>query len=167
VIRTAREEDLPVLQETERAAGRAFADIGMTTVADDEPLTLEVLRDFQRADRAWVHVDGDDIPAAYLLTEIIDGYAHIEQVSVHPDHARKGIGQALIDHLAQWARERKITAMTLTTFTNVPWNGPYYQRCGFRPLANTELTPGLRKIRADEIARGLDEWPRISMRREL
>ena len=57
--------------------------------------------------------------------------------------------------------------MTLTTFTDVPWNGPYYQRCGFRPLANTELTPGLRKIRADEIARGLDEWPRISMRREL
>jgi hypothetical protein len=51
---------------------------------------LEILRDFQRADRASVHVDGDGIPAAYLLTEIIDCYAHIEQVSVHPDHARKG-----------------------------------------------------------------------------
>jgi GNAT superfamily N-acetyltransferase len=79
----------------------------------------------------------------------------------------RGIGRALIDHLAQWARERKIAAMTLTTFTDVPWNGPYHLTMRLTSLANTELTPGLSKIRADEIARGMDEWPRISMRREL
>jgi GNAT superfamily N-acetyltransferase len=167
VIRPARAADLPVLQEIERAAGRAFADIGMKAVADDEPPTLEVLRDFQSAERAWVHVDSDDIPAAYLLAEIIDGCAHIEQISVHPDHARQGIGRALVERLAQWARDRKITAMTLTTFADVPWNGPYYRRCGFRPVAEAALTPGLRKIRAAEHARGLDEWPRVCMRRDL
>ena len=112
-------------------------------------------------------MDGDGIPAAYLLTEIIDCYAHIEQVSVHRTTPGRGIGRALIDHLAQWARERKIAAMTLTTFTDVPWNGPYYLTMRLTSLANTELTPGLSKIRADEIARGMDEWPRISMRREL
>jgi GNAT superfamily N-acetyltransferase len=139
----------------------------MMPVADDEPPTLEVLRDFQRAGRAWVHVDGDDIPAAYLLAEMVDGCVHIEQVSVRREMAGSAIGRALIDHVAQWAREHRVTAMTLTTFTEVPWNGPYYRRCGFRFLADTELTPGLRRTRCDEAALGLDRWPRAGMRRAL
>ena len=49
----------------------------------------------------------------------------------------------------------------------MPWNGPYYERCGFRVLADDELTPGLREIRAHEIALGLDRWPRVCMRRDL
>ena len=51
--------------------------------------------------------------------------------------------------------------------TDVPWNGPYYERHGFRYLAEKEETPGLKEIRAAEIARGLDQWPRACMRREL
>jgi GNAT superfamily N-acetyltransferase len=166
-IRLAREEDLPVFQEIELAAGRPFAEIGMTEIADDDPPALEILTGFQRAGRAWAHVGADDVPDAYLLADIVDGSAHIEQVSVHPDSAGKRIGRALIEHLAQWARQHGIGAMTLTTFTDVPWNGPYYQQGGFRFLADEELTAGLRKIRAAEIARGLDEWPRACMRREL
>jgi hypothetical protein len=49
----------------------------------------------------------------------------------------------------------------------VPWNGPYYERCGFRVLPDDDLTPGLREIRAHEIAFGLDRWPRVTMRRDL
>lgn len=166
-IRLAREADLPVFQEIELAAGQAFADLGMAAVAEDDPPTLEALRGFQRAGTAWTHVGANDVPDAYLLAGIVDGCAHIEQVSVHPDSARKGIGRALVEQLAQWARQRAIGAMTLTTFTEVPWNGPYYQRCGFRYLTDAELTPGLRHLRAAETARGLDEWPRACMHREL
>ena len=36
-IRPAREADLPRLQDIERAAGRAFADLGMHLVAEDAP----------------------------------------------------------------------------------------------------------------------------------
>lgn len=166
-IRLARGEDLPVIQDIEVAAGRPFADVGMTAVAGDDPPTLQSLRDFQRAGRAWVHVRAGDNPDAFLLADMVDGCAHIAQVSVHPDSARRGIGRALIEHLAQWTRERGISAMTLTTFVEVPWNGPYYRRCGFRFLADAEITPGLREIRAIEAARGLDEWPRACMRRDL
>jgi hypothetical protein len=58
-------------------------------------------------------------------------------------------------------------ALTLTTFTEVPWNAPYYERCGFRRLPEAELTPGLREIRRREAAHGLDRWPRTCMRRDL
>jgi hypothetical protein len=58
-------------------------------------------------------------------------------------------------------------ALTLTTFTEVPWNAPYYRRCGFRCLEEAELTPGLRELRDHEAALGLDRWPRVCMRRDL
>ena len=57
--------------------------------------------------------------------------------------------------------------MTLTTFAEVPWNAPYYARLGFTILATDQLTPGLRRIRDHEVARGLDAWPRVAMRRPL
>ncbi|MEU8350121.1 GNAT family N-acetyltransferase [Streptomyces sp. NPDC048845] len=107
------------------------------------------------------------VPVAYLLAEDVDGCAHIDQVSVHPDHAGRRLGRALIEHAAGRARERGSAAQTLTTFAEVPWNAPYYERCGFRRLRGDELTPGLRRIRAAEAAHGLDRWPRVCMRREL
>lgn len=166
-IRVAREAELAVLRDIERAAGRCFADIGMAFVAEDEPPSIATLRAFQRDARAWVHADAGDRPVAYLLAGIVDGNAHLDQVSVHPDHAHRRIGRGLMDHLAGWARERALPAITLTTYTEVAWNGPYYQRCGYRYLADDELTPGLRELRAAEAAHGLDQWPRACMRLDL
>lgn len=167
MIRLARADDLPALRDIERAAGKAFADIDMAFVAEDEPPSIEMLRTFQQAGRAWVSVDQHDRPVAYLIAELVDGDAHIEQVSVHPDHRGERLGLRLIEHLGGWARDHGARALTLTTFTEVAWNGPYYERCGFRPLDESELTPGLRRVRAAEAAHGLDRWPRATMRREL
>lgn len=160
MVRPAREDDLARLADVEVAAGRAFADIGMTAIAEDAPFTVDELRPYQRDGRAWV---AGDPPYAYLIADWVDGDLHIEQVSVHPDRAGQGIGRRLIEHVAAWAG----TPVTLTTFADVPWNAPYYERLGFRRLRDDELTPGLRAIRAGEAARGLDRWPRVAMRREL
>lgn len=159
-IRLVNEAELGALRDIERAAGRCFRDLGMPEIADDEPLSVDVLAEYQRAGRAWAAVDEADRPVAYLICDDVDGAVHIEQVSVHPDHGRQGIGRALIDHIGAGA-----SALTLTTFAEVAWNGPYYQRCGFRVLHDDELTPGLRAIRAKEAAHGLDRWPRVAMRR--
>lgn len=166
-IRATHPDDLPRLQDIERAAGRCFRDVGMPEVADDEPFSLGELTRYHRDGLAWVAAGDTGIPAAYLLADRVDGNLHVEQVSVHPDHARRGIGRSLLDHLAAHAAHEGVPALTLTTFTDVPWNAPYYARCGFRPLAPAELTPGLRAIRAHEAAHGLDRWPRVCMRREL
>lgn len=167
MIRPAREGDLPVLRDIERAAGRLFGGIGMAAIAADEPPTLDELRCYERAGRAWVAVDGGDRAIAYLIADLVDGNTHLEQISVHPDHAHRGIGRALIEHAAAWSAERGHPALTLMTFTDVPWNAPYYERCGFRRLPDAEFTPGLRAVRAREAAHGLDRWPRTGMRRDL
>ncbi|WP_082899841.1 GNAT family N-acetyltransferase [Rhodococcus phenolicus] len=166
-LRLATSSDLPLLQDIERAAGAPFADLGMTAVADDEPPSIEELQHYCDAGRAWVHLDSENRPDGYLLADVVDGNAHVEQVSVHPDHARAGIGRMLLEHAVRWARDHGHDAMTLTTYVDVPWNGPYYARLGFRVVDDAHLTPELREIRAAEARHGLDRWPRAAMRREL
>ncbi|WP_059006832.1 GNAT family N-acetyltransferase [Streptomyces specialis] len=166
-IRAARLGELPVLQDIERAAGRCFRDIGMSQIAEDEPLPLGELARYHRAGLAWVAADDNDAPVAYLIADRVEGNLHVEQVSVHPGSARRGIGRSLLDHLAARARSEGAPALTLTTFTQVPWNAPYYARCGFEPMDDHTLAPGLRKIREREAAHGLDRWPRVCMRRVL
>jgi ribosomal protein S18 acetylase RimI-like enzyme len=166
-LRAAAIADLPRCQDIERAAGECFRPIGMAEIADDEPLSLDELAGFQRSGLAWVAVDEEDRPVAYLIAEPVDEALHIEQVSVHPDFAHRGIGRRLIEHAAEHAAAEGIRALTLTTFTDVAWNAPYYARCGFEPIPDAALTPGLRKIREQEAAHGLDRWPRTCMRRTL
>lgn len=165
LIRPAATSDLSVLRDIERAAGEAFRGLGMAAVADDEPLSIDTLYGYAAAGRAWV-VDPGVGPIGYLIADVVDGASHIEQVSVHPDHAGHRHGRALIEHVARWSIGQGRRSLTLTTFRHVPWNGPYYERCGFRYLDDAELTPGLRAIRAEEAAHGLDCWPRACMRRD-
>ncbi len=167
-VRPALGRDFARLQAIEVAAGEMFRALGMDLVADDDPFTVEELRVYADAGRAWVAVSSDpDDADGYLLLDVVDGAAHIEQVSVHPDAARRGIGRALVEHVARWAADAGFFAMTLTTYLDVPWNGPYYERLGFRHLPPDQEGPGLRRVRDHERAHGLDAWPRASMRRDL
>jgi GNAT superfamily N-acetyltransferase len=163
-IRPARPGDVTAMRDIERAAGRFFADVGMAFVAEDPPAPVEELLEYVHASRAWVW---GEQPVAYLIADVVDGNAHLEQVSVRPSHAHQRIGAALMDRMIEWARAEGLPAVTLTTYTDVAWNGPYYERCGFRYLSPDEITPGLRKIREAEQAHGLDQWPRACMRRDL
>lgn len=167
MVRAARREDLSAVRELERAAGAAFRDLDMAAVADDEPPTITELLAFQNDGRAWVITDDADRPVAYLLLDVVDGNAHVEQVSVHPDHARQGLGKTLLDTAAAWAQQHGLAALTLTTYANVAWNAPYYERLGFRIMAEDQITDGLRRIREHEQARGLATWPRVTMRRPV
>ncbi|MGC4942060.1 GNAT family N-acetyltransferase [Kribbella sp. DT2] len=164
-IRLAGPGELPLLQALETSGGELFRRIGMTDVADHAPPPLHVLRTYQRAGRAWVTVDAGNQPVGYILAKVVDGAAHIEQVTVHPDHQRQGLGRALIETVDRWAAEQQLPALTLSTFRDVAWNAPYYAGLGFVPLAEDELTPGLLELRTEETAIGLAPADRVFMRR--
>ena len=122
----------------------------MPEIARDDPGSVAELEPFRAGGRAWVAVDADDRPVAYLISAVVDGCAHIEQVSVAPAHARRGLGAALVDHLAAVAAAEGRAALTLTTFRDVPWNAPYYERLGFAWSRRPTRAPS---------------WPRSSPRR--
>jgi GNAT superfamily N-acetyltransferase len=147
----------------ELAAGRLFAEIGLQQIADDPPDDLDTLRCHWRDGTIWVAEVGGAV-VGYALASVVDGEGHLDQVSVLPEHGRRGIGAALIAEVEAWARRRGDQALTLTTFRDVEWNGPYYARLGFEPIPDEQLGPELRAIRDRERADGLDVLPRQAMR---
>lgn len=152
LIRLAQPAELPYLQEIENVSGESFRDIGMPEIADDDPMSLEDLAEHE----VRVAVGEDGVPVAFIAIGEVDGAIHIHQVSVHPSHARQGIGAALIEHV-----RRSGHAVTLTTFRDVPWNQPYYERLGFRAV--TDVSPGVAEIMREEASRGLDPANRVAM----
>jgi GNAT superfamily N-acetyltransferase len=149
------------------AAGRRFLDVGMDTIAGGDPLDIDVLEAFRAGGRAWVVTDDDDRPVGYAVAIEVDGCAHLQQVSVLVEHGGRGLGRRLVDQVEQWGREQSLRAMTLSTFVDVPWNGPLYAKLGFDAVPDDQLTPGLRAIRADEEAEGVVVAPRHFMTRPI
>ncbi|WP_229904448.1 GNAT family N-acetyltransferase [Lentzea cavernae] len=152
MIRLAQPAELPYLQQIEIASGEPFRDAGMPEIADDDPMSLEDLAEHE----VWVAIGAEGVPVAFIAIGDVDGATHVHQVSVHPSHARQGIGAALIEHVTRSER-----AVTLTTFRDVPWNAPYYERLGFQVVADT--SPGLAEIMREEASRGLDPATRVAM----
>jgi GNAT superfamily N-acetyltransferase len=165
-IRRARAGDLAALQRIERLAGEPFRALGMDAIADDAPPSVEYLARYQHAGRAWV-AEQDNEPVGYLLLDVVADAAHVEQVSVDPRHARRRIGQRLVDAAGDWARGCGLSRLTLTTFEQVPWNAPYYRTLGFVVVPDAEQPAELHAVRDLERARGLDRWPRVAMVRPL
>jgi GNAT superfamily N-acetyltransferase len=166
LIRAAQAAELPAVQAIDRAAMRMFCDIGMPEIAQYDPWPLGELAARQQAGRLWIAAGEAGAPVAFLMASLVDSCLQVEQVSVDPGSARRGLGRVLLDHAADQASAAGLPALTLTTFADVPWNAPYYARCGFRVLDGAEITPGLRAIRHREAALGLDRWPRVCMRRD-
>lgn len=165
-IRPAQITDHRAVCAAERAAGQLFLDYDLVRIAEDDPVDETDFRAHVEAGSAFVwEVDAEVV--GYLLLRAKDDGAHIEQVTVHPQAARRRIGAALIDHAERWARRRGLHALTLTTFAEIPWNGPYYRRLGFREVPPEEQGAELAAQVEYEASLGLTVRPRVAMRRDL
>lgn len=163
-IRKGRPADFESLQDVELAAGEMFADVGLGEATAGDATSIEDFTECEKTGLLWVAVDGDDAPIGFAFVEIVDGQTHLDELSVHPGHGRRGIGAALVQTVIDWARSNGYAAVTLTTFREVPWNMPFYERLGFRGLTDAELTPELREVVAAETRRGLPPEKRLVMR---
>jgi GNAT superfamily N-acetyltransferase len=139
----------------EQEADALFLDVGIGPFTDDGT-------DAHLADAAVVFALGDP-PVGFASVGIVDGLAHLWQLAVRPAEGRQGYGTALVRAVCEWADSNGHGSVTLTTFRDVAWNGPFYTGLGFRTLA--ELTPALAAIREHERTIGDDDFgPRVAMR---
>ena len=161
-IRPATEADLLRLVAVEVGAGQVFRTVGMAKVAEDVPQVSD-LRDAAEAERLWVTEVGSEV-AGYIAAEVLDGNAHVAQVSVAPDYAGRALGRAMIEFVEEWGRAAGRPATTLTTFRDVPWNGPYYLRLGYQVLPDEGVGPELARTMAFEASLpGIDASLRCAM----
>lgn len=167
-IRPARPEDLPALPEIERAAAQLFRQVPGDLLAgvQDDVTSGE---DFEHARLGgWLLVAAapDGTPVGFALMDPLPGSVHLDEIDVHPDHGRRGIGAALVRAVVAAAGDRGYPAVTLTTFREVPWNAPFYAGLGFRALEPDEWTPELASLVAAEAEAGLPAERRVVMRCE-
>lgn len=104
-------------------------------------------------------------PVGYALLRYCDGHALLAQIDVHPEHARQGLGAALVKKIAEKAKSDGYNALYLTTFTSIVWNAPFYARLGFKALAGEQEPAFLKPILRLERDAGLPD--RTGMRLAL
>ena len=153
--RRAGPDEYVGLRKIEFEADRLFASVGIGPFANDDA-------EDHFGQSVLVLVVGEP-PVGFVCVELVDGNPHIWQLSVDPEQARKGLGRTLVRAVCEWAKEEGFEAITLTTYRDVPWNGPFYESLGFVTL--DALAPGLQAIREHERAIGDDDFgPRVAMR---
>ncbi len=163
-VRSARPDDLPQLPQIERAAAAQFRATAYPSMADADLASPLINLD---QDHVWVAVTPTDAPITFAIAHLLNDAVHLHELDVDPRYARRGAGRTLIQTVADWARAAGYTALTLSTFADVPWNGPYYARLGFRTLDATRLSPALQAVRQAEAAAGLPMDHRVCMRLDL
>jgi GNAT superfamily N-acetyltransferase len=157
-VRPAEPSEFDHLRRIEMASDRLLEEFGIG------PFVVDESGNHLRA-AAAVFVAGE--PAVgFVCLELVDGNAHVDQLSVLPEYGRRGIGRALLETAIGWAASCGYDGLTLTTYRDVPFNAPFYRTLGFEEL--TELGPGLAAIRTHERELGDDDFgPRVAMRRVL
>jgi GNAT superfamily N-acetyltransferase len=167
-IRPARPHEVGPLPRIELAAAGLFPDEDLPQELRTEATPESAFAEAAEAGRLLIAVESRTrSPVGFALAGVVDGSAHLLELDVHPDHGRQGLGARLIDAVAQWARDRGDTGLTLTTFVHLAWNAPYYRRLGFETIARKETGPELEGLLRQETAKGLDPAKRVAMRLAL
>jgi GNAT superfamily N-acetyltransferase len=127
MVRPVRPGELALLPPLERAADTLFEPLGIGPLP--APGTVDAFA------AALVVLVAGDPPVGLCRIDAIGAGAHLEQLSVHPDHAGRGIGRALLRAAIEWSRATGYDELTLVTYRDVPWNGPFYESEGFVEIA--------------------------------
>ncbi len=81
----------------------------------------------------WSAWDGEQIAGIGALKALGDGGAELKSMRTHPDHLRKGVGAAILDHILAEARRRSVRRILLETGSGEAFEPTLelYRRRGF------------------------------------
>lgn len=159
-IRPAQQPDLALLPALEAASDTLLA--GRPEIRGELLAALPAPASARELSASRHLLVAGNPPVGFARLEEVDGFAHLEQLSVHPGAAGSGLGRALVEAALQWAREEGYPGMTLCTFARIPFNAPFYRTCGFEVV---EPEGGLARLRRHESGLGLDRiGERVAMR---
>src|SRR4051812_10718368 len=101
--------------------------------------SLAELEAASRRGTLWV-ARADDVPVGFAHVKLLEpNVVHLDELDVHPEHGRRGVGRRLVMTVCDWAATRGYAAVSLSTFRDPPWNMPFYARLGFELVAREYL----------------------------
>lgn len=166
-IRFAQSEDLPLLSDIERSASTLFQNTPYSFLANAAPLPLAVVKQWFQEGQIWVAVNQQDLPVGFAIATEVDGTLYIAEIDVDPVWGQRGIGGKLVETVCAWAKVQNYQIVSLSTFRDLKWNAPFYEKLGFRILDESELSNAFQKLRTKEAESGLPIGDRAIMYLEL
>ncbi|MEP3889446.1 MAG: GNAT family N-acetyltransferase [Hellea sp.] len=169
IIRETEISDVEQLLLVERSAGSVFKSLpGLAWIADDSVISAEEHKSLLAKGFSWVALDFlSQAICGFIHAEIIEGEFYVGEVSVCETYQKKGIGSKLLKTALTQAKSLGLSTATLTTFIDVPWNAPYYQRLGFVIIPEDTLPRYLERKLQEEKSAGLPLDRRCAMRKKL
>lgn len=144
----------------ERAAAVAFADEPSVDPARTRS-QADYARLIRRGHSLVAHVG--EAMAGFLVAQPFSRELHIWEMDVAPAFQRRGVGSGLVRAAMIDARNTGFRALTLTTFRDLAWNGPFYARLGFEEVTALDAHPRLAGELANEVDDGLPADRRCAM----
>lgn len=166
-LRDARTEDLRHLPAVGQSAATTCFGVGKGHVGNRATVPLAALDLCRAAGTLWLAVETGDTPVGFLAATEIDSSLFILELSVAPEHQRRGLGRALLQKVISHARWAYLPAVTLTTDLETPWIRSFLSQSGFIILDSTRISAGLRARLDAEIASGHDADRRCVMAKLL
>ena len=164
-VTLAAPEHVDALPSVELAAAARFAKLNVPSIVFSEATSTAVLSAAQVDGLLWVALAPGGEAIGFALASRSGERVYLEELDVTPEHGGRGLGVALMTEVERWAQAHACTEIALTTYRDVPWNGPFYLRHGFGFVDDPdgELSTRLR----GEQSRGLAAMPRIAMIRRV
>lgn len=157
-VRYAVPADLPALADIEAEADAMFSAMWAGSGLELEDWPAATPGEQRAARPGFILTVGQPILGfAHVIDLVEHGSSglHLDQVAVRPDAGRRGIGTMLLRAVMGEVLARGQDTLTLMTYADVLWNGPWYAREGFAEISATShpvewerLTP-LRAIEDD------------------
>lgn len=146
-LRTATRDDIAQLQSVDLAASQLFEPTGLITEEDGPvPIPAHALNDGINNGLLFVVTDPFAEPVGFVLASQKGPDLYLDQVSVNPAHGKRGLGAILVQRIIMEADARRKRGVILSTFRDLPWNGPFYRKLGFEEIPKTRLKPWMKAL---------------------
>lgn len=166
-LRLAREADIPQLVLIELSGNVLFEPTGLIPPEHmDDHISIEWHQGAIRDEMNFVAADTDDTPVGFAMCSVREPDLYLDEICVHSDHSRQGLGEALLKRIMREAQMRRLGSVSLSTFRTVPWNAPFYAKHGFKEVAQAKWTGWMNELNTLQ-AETLDVSQRCFMRRPV
>ncbi|WP_169753910.1 GNAT family N-acetyltransferase [Photobacterium aquae] len=168
VVRRAEFEDITNINQIEKRAGNAFSSMPMDFLCSlPQEIPLHSYGFYEkkiRSNELFVAEIENKVVGFICISNINEESAiHVSEFAVDYTYQKRRIGFQLINVVIELAK-KKHKSITLTTFSNVPWNAPFYEKLGFVTIDKSQLNERLVLLLAQESEMGLPKEYRCAMR---
>lgn len=149
----------------EARAARLFAAYGYASLASTPAMAKDAFDTIALQNGTLVAAHETDGAVGFAIFGQIGSFLHLNELSVAPEHGRRGLGGALLEAVIAESVSRELDGVSLSTFRVVPFNAPFYAHHGFVEQSLDTAPEGLKERFFTEIPAGVAADDRLLMLR--